>query len=174
MSQTTLFMRDYWGQASGKQQWPQYRHRYTSLVYKPSADNANLERNAHIYRRTHWNPHVISLAGIYGLLDPQTHFTTPFWLFFPLIWCPQPNFESPMYVLPSHGKSSEGLMWRLGLQQVLKNINSVFYCPEGRVCERDEGLITAQQLCNSPPWYRTRAENLTRLAQSKDGLVFLT
>lgn len=126
MSQTTLFMRDYWGQASGKQQWPQYRHRYTSLVYKPSADNANLERNAHIYRRTHWNPHVISLAGIYGLLDLQTHFTTLFWLFFPLIWCPQPNFESPMYVLPSHGKFSEGLMWRLGLQQVLKNINSVF------------------------------------------------
>lgn len=43
----------------------------------------------------------------------------------------------------------------------VKNINTFFfYCPEGKggcrelgggVCKRDEDLITAQQLCNSPP-----------------------
>lgn len=73
-------------QASGKQQWPHYRHRYTSLAYKRSTDNANLERNTHIYRHTRWNTHVISLAGISGLLDLQTHFTIPFWHSFFLLF----------------------------------------------------------------------------------------
>lgn len=148
--------------ASGKQQWPQYRHRYPSLAYKPSTDNTN----AHIYRRTGWKPHVISLAGISGLLDLQTHFMNPFSPHLvswepdarpPLTWRIQPGLD----VKTRAAAGSEEYTQRL-------------YCPQGRVCERDEGLITAQQLCNSPPWYSTRAENLTRLAQSKDGLVFLT
>lgn len=168
-------MRDYWGQASGKQQWPQYRHRYTSLVYKPSAGNTNLEWNTHIYSHARLKASCnLSHRNFWVTGPTNTFHHSILALLFPSHLVSSAQFWEPHVRSPLTWQIQQGLDVKTQAAAGSEEYKQRFYCPEGRVCERDEGLITAQQLCNSPPWYSTRAENLTRLAQSKDGLVFLT
>lgn len=151
----------FWGiscQALERQRlWPQYERRYTSATCKLQD---SLKADHVCYRLP--SSHCQSMLNHFHRNLSACHFLSYFfslstqflrWLFEDL---------SSTFLLSYKANPGRGWCEETRQSRAVKNINTIFFLLSrgkggrrglgGGVCKRDEDLITAQQLCNSPPW----------------------